>query len=96
MGGTYSQLSAKSMAQPNNAALAALVNTVFKGTTLRGMLLNAYAFWQMGVIALWAAMVSFTGAGLLIILSVLGFVHARWAGPAKEILAPHVPQKVTA
>jgi hypothetical protein len=96
MGGTYSQLSAKSMAQPNNAALAALVNTVFKGTTLRGMLLNAYAFWQMGVIALWAAVVSFIGAGLLIILSVLGFVHARWAGPSKEILAPHVPQKVTA
>jgi hypothetical protein len=96
MGGTYSQLSAKSMAQPNNAALAALVNTVFKGTTLRGMLLNAYAFWQMGVIALWAAVVSFIGAGLLIILSVLGFVHARWAGPAKEILAPHTHEKVTA
>jgi hypothetical protein len=40
--------------------------------------------------------VSFIGAGLLIILSVLGFVHARWAGPAKEIMAPHVPQKATA
>jgi hypothetical protein len=48
------------------------------------------------VIALWAAVVSFTGAGLLIILSVLGFVHARWAGPAKEILAPHTHEKVTA
>jgi hypothetical protein len=96
MGGTYSQLSAASLAQPNNAKLAALVNTVFKGTTLRGMLLNAYAFWQMGVIALWAAIVSFIGAGLLIILSVLGFGHARWAGPDKEFLAPHVPQKATA
>src|SRR5580704_16884600 len=53
MGGTYSELSGKSLAQPNNAKLAALANTVFKGTTLRGMLLNAYAFWQMGVIALW-------------------------------------------
>jgi hypothetical protein len=95
MGGTYSQLSAASLAQPNNAKLAALVNVVFKGTTLRGMLLNAYAFWQMGVIALWAAVVSFIGAGLLIILSVLGFVHARWAGPDTEILAPHVPQKAT-
>jgi hypothetical protein len=35
MGGTYSALSGESLAQPNNAKLAALVNTVFKGTTLR-------------------------------------------------------------
>jgi hypothetical protein len=96
MGGTYSQLSAKSLAQPGNAKLAGLVETVFKGTTLRGMLLNAYAFWQMGVIALWAAVVSFIGAGLLIILSVLGLVHARWAGPDTEILAPHNQQNATA
>jgi len=96
MGGTYSQLSAASLAQPNNAKLAALADTVFKGTTLRGMLLNAYAFWQMGVIALWAAIVSFIGGGVLIVLSVLGFVHARWARPDTEILAPHVPQQATA
>src|SRR5215472_1232827 len=38
---TYSQLSAAAMAQPKNAALAGQVETVFKGTTLRGMLLNA-------------------------------------------------------
>jgi hypothetical protein len=95
MGGTYSQLSAESLAQPNNAKLAALANTVFKGTTLRGMLLNAYAFWQMGLIALWASIVSFIGAGLLIILSVLGFVHARWAGRDTEILTPHTREKIT-
>jgi hypothetical protein len=95
MGGTYAALSAQSLAQPNNAKLAGLVNTVFKGTTLRGMLLNAYAFWQMGAIALWGAIASFIGAILLLILSVLGFVHARWTGPAKEILAPHTAEKVT-
>jgi len=95
MGGTYAALSAQSLAQPDNAKLAALVNTVFKGTTLRGMLLNAYAFWQIGAIALWAAIASFIGAGLLLILSVLGFGHARWAGPDKEILAPHTHEKVT-
>jgi hypothetical protein len=96
MGGTYSQLSAASMAQPGNAKLAALVNTVFKGTTLRGMLLNAYGFWQMGVIAAWGAIASFIGAGLLIILSVLGFVHARWAGPDTEIRTPNTHEKITA
>src|SRR5580658_5836591 len=44
MGGgkTYSQLSTESIAQPNNTALATTVNTVFKGETLRSMLLSAY------------------------------------------------------
>jgi len=95
MGGTYSQLSAASLAQPNNAKLAALVNTVFKGTTLRGLLLNAYAFWQMGVIALWGAIVSFIGAGLLLVLSILGFVHSRRVSPAAEFMPKH-PEKATA
>src|ERR1700734_4213042 len=40
-GKTYSQLSALSIAQPNNTQLTGLVGTVFKGETLRSMLLNA-------------------------------------------------------
>jgi hypothetical protein len=86
MGGTYSELSAKSLAQPNNTKLAALVETVFKGTTLRGMLLNAYAFWQIGQIMLIAAIVAFIGAALFLILSVLGFLHSRRVSPATEVL----------
>jgi hypothetical protein len=50
-GETYSQLSAESMAQPTNAKLASTVDTVFKGTTLRSMLLEAYPFGTMGQIA---------------------------------------------
>jgi hypothetical protein len=88
MGGTYSQLSAQSLAQPNNAKLAALVNTVFKGTTLRGMLLNAYAFWKMGEIAFWGAIVAFIGAAFLLILSALGLYHARRVSPTAEVLVP--------
>ena len=72
-GKTYSQLSAESLAQPKNVALATQVDLVFRGTTLRGLLLNAYAFWKMGQIALWGAIASFIGAGLLLILSILGF-----------------------
>ena len=49
-GKTYSQLSAESIAQPNNAKLAGLVATVFKGTTLRSMLLNAYGWWKVSQI----------------------------------------------
>ena len=87
MGGTYSQLSAKSMAAPTNTKLASLVQTVFRGTTLRGMLLNAYGFWQMGVIVGYAAIVAFAGAALLLIFSVAGLFHLRRVPETKEVLA---------
>jgi hypothetical protein len=76
-GQTYAQLSSKSLAAPNDTALAAKVQTVFRGETLRGLLLNAYAFWKMGQIALWAALVSVVGAAAMAELSILGFMHAR-------------------
>src|SRR5215469_16308665 len=91
MGGTYAELSGKALAQPSNAALQAQVNTVFKGTTLRGMLLDAYAFWQMGEIAFWGAIVSFIGAGILLVLSALGLYHARRVSPTAEVLTPPTP-----
>jgi hypothetical protein len=84
-GQTYAQLSAKSLAQPKNAALAAQVQTMFRGETLRGLLLNAYAFGTVGQIMLWAAIAAFTGAGLLLILAAFGFVHLRRAAPEAEI-----------
>jgi hypothetical protein len=92
-GKTYSQLSAAAMAQPKNAALAAQVATVFKGTTLRGMLLNAYGWWQMGQIMLVSAIVAFCGAGLFLILSGFGFWHLRRATPESEVF-PKLATKV--
>jgi hypothetical protein len=85
-GKTYSQLSTQSLAQPKNLALANQVQTVFRGTTLRSMLLEAYGFWQFGQIALIAAIASYIAAGLMLILSILGFVHLRRAAPEAEIL----------
>src|SRR5215475_3974886 len=84
---TYSQLSAKAMADPKNTALADQVATVFKGTTLRGMLLNAYAFWQMGQIALIGAIVSFAAAALMLILSLAGAWHLRRTPEAAEVFS---------
>jgi hypothetical protein len=86
-GKTYAQLSAESIAQPNNAALTAQVNEVFKGETLRGLLLNAYAFGTMGTIAGFAALAAFLGAAVLLLLSALGLYHARRVSPTAEILA---------
>ena len=85
-GKTYSQLSTESLAQPKNLALANQVQTVFRGTTLRSMLLEAYGFWQFGQIALIAAIASYIAAGLMLILSILGVVHLRRTPPEAEIL----------
>lgn len=76
-GKTYAQLSAASKADPTNAKLSGQVATVFKGETLRGLLLNAYAFWKMGQIALYASIAAYVGAGLMLLLSLLGFMHLR-------------------
>jgi hypothetical protein len=89
-GQTYSQLSGESLAQPKNVALAGLVQTVFRGTTLRSMLLEAYGFWQIGQIALFGAIASFIGAGLLLILSAIGLVHERRVPAEAEVLAKPV------
>jgi hypothetical protein len=74
-GQTYSEASTKAMAAPTDAKLQGQVNTLFKGEALRGMLLNAYAFWTIGYIAQLAAMVCFAAAGALAVLTLLGFWH---------------------
>jgi len=94
-GKTYSQLSEASLANPTNAALAEQVQLVFRGTTLRSMLLEAYGFWQFGQIALIAAIAAFIGAGLMLILSILGLLHLRRTGPEAEVL-PKVSGRVRA
>lgn len=86
-GQTYAQLSARAQDQPDNQKLAGQVETLFKGTTLRGMLLNAYAFWKIGQIALIAAIAAFAGAGLMLILSGLGYWHLRRVRPEQEVLS---------
>ena len=71
-GKTYSQLSAESMAQPSNTQLSGLVSTVFKGETLRSMLLNAYGWWKVSQITYIAAIVSFVLGGMVLIGSLFG------------------------
>jgi len=85
-GKTYAQLSTQAQADPTNTKLAGTVETMFKGETLRGLLLNGYAFWKMGQFALMAAIVAFVGAGLLLLLSALGFLHLRRTDATAELL----------
>jgi len=54
-GQTYSQVSAAAQADPKNTTLANQANTLFKGETLRGLLLYAWGWSQVGLYALYAA-----------------------------------------
>jgi hypothetical protein len=84
-GKTYAQLSTESRANPEDEELAALVQTTFRGETLRGLLLNAFAFWQMGQIAFFGAVAAFAGAALMTLLSILGAIHLRRVPAGQEV-----------
>jgi len=91
-GKTYAQLSAEAQADPTNTKLASTVETVFKGETLRGLLLNAYAFGTMGFIAGIAAICAFVAAALMLVLAGLGLWHSRRTPPTEEVLAAPAPR----
>jgi hypothetical protein len=59
------------------ASKLTMVDTVFKGTVLRGTLLTAYAFGTLGTIAGISALVSLAGALAMLLLSILGLLHIR-------------------
>jgi hypothetical protein len=59
------------------AKLGDLRQTLFMGNTLRGLLLEAYAFGTLGNIAAIAALASLVGGILLLLLSIAGIVHIR-------------------
>jgi len=54
-----------------------LRQTLFMGNTLRGMLLQAYAFGTLGVIAGYAALASLLGGIVLLVLAIAGLAHIR-------------------
>ena len=92
-GRTYEEVSGEFMALTQSAnpdpakvqELGDLRQSLFMGNTLRGMLLNAYAFGTMATIAGYGAMAAFGGAGLLILLSLLGLLHLRRVPAAQEV-----------
>jgi uncharacterized membrane protein len=94
--GNYAAISTASRQDPSNAKLAALVQTSFQGTTLRGLLLEAYAFSVFGEIAIWGAIAAFVIAGLMAVLVLLGIAHARRTNEATELFTRTVHTPATA
>src|SRR5437868_4425549 len=69
-GQTYSQVSTQAQANPTDTKLAAQVQTLFRGETLRGLLLYAWGWSVVGTIAFWVANAAFVGA-LIVLAAIL-------------------------
>ena len=95
-GKTYSQLSAASLAQPNNTKLAGEVATVFKGETLRSILLNAFGWWKVSQITYIASLVAFGLGGLTLLASVFGLTIGRKDEITHEAIPAEGPKSPTA
>ncbi|GAA1746723.1 hypothetical protein [Nostocoides vanveenii] len=67
----------KNADQTKVAELGQLRQSLFMGNTLRGLLLNAYAFGTMAKIMTYAAVAAFVGAAAMALLALLGLQHAK-------------------
>jgi hypothetical protein len=83
-GKTYSETSAAARADgldPKTAAdLQAKADTLFKGETLRSIMLNAYGWWTVATIAFYAGWVMILAGILLGVFAIFGFIHAGRVG----------------
>ena len=96
-GQTYAQVSSKSLANPTDTKLAAQVQTLFRGETLRGLLLNAYGWWTIGTYALYAAIGLAVAAGAVLVA--LAFEVTVWIRERRRVVGrvfKPVAQRATA
>jgi hypothetical protein len=99
-GKTYSETSAAARAEgldaDTAADLSAKADTLFKGETLRSILLNAYGWWTVATIALYAGFGMIALGLVLLGLAILGFRHAaRASAAAGERVSLDIPELVS-
>lgn len=96
-GKTYAETSAAARAEgldPDTAAdLQAKADVLFKGETLRSILLNAYGWWTVSTVALYSGYLMVIAGILFAILAFLGFRHARRV--AAEVAEPVLKKEGT-
>ncbi|MFG1673100.1 hypothetical protein [Micromonospora sp. NPDC049282] len=80
--------------QKQLADVSAQRETVFKGETLRGLLLTSYGFSEFGRKAEQGALAMYLGAALLLLLSAAGLVHAVRT-PANAAFAAPEQERIT-
>ena len=87
-GGVYSKISAAAQKNKTSVALKTLEGTSFQGTTLRGLLLEAYGFSVIGTVMLFGAIAAFVLAFIMSVLVGLGVWHARRTEAEEQVLVP--------
>ena len=84
-GATYSETSGAAREEGLDPTVAAdlqvKADTLFKGETLRSILLNAYGWWTVSTIAVYVGYAMVIAGLLLGLLAFLGFRHAKRATP---------------
>jgi hypothetical protein len=97
-GKTYAETSAAARVEGLDAKTAADLQTkadvLFKGETLRSIMLNAYGWWTVATIALYAGWFMIAAGIVLGALAVFGFIHARRIG-RRETVDPVVIEEPT-
>ena len=73
------------------AELQGKADTLFKGETLRSILLNAYGWWTAATIAVYAGYILIAVGLAFGVLGFLGFRHARRAAGAEADVVTTVP-----
>jgi len=86
---TYDAASGLARANPTSTVDAQTEATVFQGTTLRSMLLNAYGWWTVGTYALYAAIGLTIAAGVVLLTFI--FELWRWRVEARGTVPATVP-----
>lgn len=81
-GKTYEEVSSEYLALDDKTTdeavqMGQLRQTLFMGNTLRGLLLNAYAFGTMGIIAGYVSIAAFVAAVVMAVLVFLGLRHSK-------------------
>jgi hypothetical protein len=94
-GKTYSEVSGAWIASAENPAdrdpaLGAQRQTLFMGETLRGLLLNVYAFGIFGTVAFIGGWVALAGAVAMVVLAAYGFTHAHKLHKQELLEAPAI------
>jgi hypothetical protein len=94
-GATYAETSAMAREEgldPDTAAeLQGKADTLFKGETLRSILLNAYGWWTAATIAVYAGYILIVVGLAFGVLALFGFRHARRAADAEAEAEATVP-----
>ncbi len=80
--------------QEQLTTITAQRDSLFKGETLRGLLLTSYGFSVFGVKGEQVATVAFLAAGLLALLAIAGFIHALRTRKDETFAPPERPDGV--